>query len=476
MAAMLGVLKAANSAKMAKDAFADPTMGGNVDLGREGAPAVVFNTTKREVFTPSSGYKQLFRRLRSTFRPSVNKDEITARKLEGTGVLVLGCPREKFTAAELEAIKDYVLGGGSLLIVMGEGGEEQNQTNINYLLEEFGISVNDDCVVRTVHYKYLHPKEVHIADGVMNREISNHVGKGHAKTPSAVEGAGAPEDGLAFVYPYGATLTVQRPAVPILSSGKIAYPMSRTVGAMWMNPKGEGRVAVLGSGAMFSDEYLDKEDNNKLMDFCFRWLTPGSRIELYDLDGDDADTGEYQHLPDTEALAERLRCCLQETEELPKDFTTLFDHKLYKLSPDLLPEAVGLYEKLNVKKAPLTLISPQFETPLPPLQPAVFPPTVREPPPPALDLFDLDEHFASQRARLAHLTNKCTDGTVEDVEYYIREGASILGVQSPDGDNTNPKALLAEIFRRVVEFKKSSHLDAAAAAPYMQDQGAFGAM
>lgn len=29
------------------------------------------------------------------------------------------------------------------------------------------------------------------------------------------------------------------------------------------------------------------------------------------------------------------------------------------------------YEQLNVKHEPLTLITPQFETPLPPLQPAV---------------------------------------------------------------------------------------------------------
>ena len=42
-----------------------------------------------------------------------------------------------------------------------------------------------------------------------------------------------------------------------------------------------------------------------------------------------------------------------------------------------MPEAVALYDQLNVKKAPLTLISPQFEMPLPPLQPAVFPPALK---------------------------------------------------------------------------------------------------
>lgn len=253
-----------------------------------------------------------------------------------------------------------------------------------------------------------------------------------------------------------ATLTVQKPALPILSSGKIAYPMNRAIGATWQDPKGSGRIAVLGSGAVFEDQWLDKEDNNRIMDFMFRWLSPGSRITLYDLDGDDTDPTEQTHLPDTEALAGRLRVCLQETDELPKDFTTLFNSQLFKFDTDLIPKATALYRDLNVKKAPLTLIAPQFETPLPPLQPAVFPPTVREPPPPNLDLFDLDETFASQRSRLAHLTNKCTEGTEEDVNYFIREGASILGVTTVDSDN--PRALLAEIFQRVVNFKKASHL------------------
>ena len=43
---------------------------------------------------------------------------------------------------------------------------------------------------------------------------------------------------------------------------------------------------------------------------------------------------------------------------------------------------------------------------MPKCQLAVFPPSLREPPPPALDLFDLDDCFASPEERLAQLTNK----------------------------------------------------------------------
>jgi hypothetical protein len=46
-----------------------------------------------------------------------------------------------------------------------------------------------------------------------------------------VDGHGPSAAGaLPLVYPQGATLTVQRPAVPILSTGKIAYPMHRPIG------------------------------------------------------------------------------------------------------------------------------------------------------------------------------------------------------------------------------------------------------
>ena len=40
---------------------------------------------------------------------------------------------------QFEAIRKYVEGGGSVLILSGEGGEARSGTNINYLLEEYVI-------------------------------------------------------------------------------------------------------------------------------------------------------------------------------------------------------------------------------------------------------------------------------------------------------------------------------------------------
>lgn len=43
-----------------------------------------------------------------------------------------------------------------------EGGEHKHGTNLNAFIEQYGISVNNDCVVRTSYFKYFHPKEVFI--------------------------------------------------------------------------------------------------------------------------------------------------------------------------------------------------------------------------------------------------------------------------------------------------------------------------
>jgi intraflagellar transport protein 52 len=91
--------------------------------------------------------------------------------------VVFGCPRERFSAAELDAIKRYVHEGGNVLVLAADGGERAHPTNLNVMLEEFGVTVNPDSVVRSSYHKYTHPKEVLIASGVINREINAVAGK-----------------------------------------------------------------------------------------------------------------------------------------------------------------------------------------------------------------------------------------------------------------------------------------------------------
>ncbi|XP_071375376.1 intraflagellar transport protein 52 homolog [Centroberyx affinis] len=418
-------------------------------MDKEQRNTVVFNASKRELFTANSGYKSLQKRLRAQWKIQSIKEELSLEKLKGVKLWITAGPREKFTASELEVLKQYLDGGGDVLVMLGEGGEMKYDTNINFLLEEFGIMVNNDAVVRNVYYKYFHPKEALVSNGVLNREISRAAGKVVTGIIEE-ENTGNNAQALTFVYPYGATLSVMKPAAAVLSTGSVCFPLNRPVLAFYQVKEG-GKLAVLGSCHMFSDQYLDKEENSKIMDVVFQWLMTDN-IQLNQIDAEDPEITDYTMLPDTGCLSERLRVCLQEGDENPKDFTSLFDMSLFKLSTNTLPQVISSYKQLNVKHEPLQLITPQFETPLPQLQAAVFPPAFRDLPPPMLDLFDLDETFSSEKVRLAQLANKCTD---DDLEFYVRKCGEILGVTPKlDKDQRDAKHILEHVFFQVVEFKK----------------------
>lgn len=57
-------------------------------------------------------------------------------------LFVLAGTHDKFTEDEFKHLKEYVENGGSIMILLGEGGEIEFNTNLNFLLEEFGMSIN----------------------------------------------------------------------------------------------------------------------------------------------------------------------------------------------------------------------------------------------------------------------------------------------------------------------------------------------
>jgi intraflagellar transport protein 52 len=149
--------------------------------------------------------------------------------------------------------------------------------------------------------------------------------------------------GLKFVYPYGATLNVRKPSFPILSSGPISFPANRPVAAFYMSPK-RGKLFVMGSMMFFEDEFFEKEDNQKIQEAVFKWLLADDDAEFERSVKDEPDIiSEYSHVPDITVLADRLRSCLQEADELPRNFMTLYNDKLYKFDTDLIPESLKLF-------------------------------------------------------------------------------------------------------------------------------------
>ena len=86
-------------------------------------------------------------------------------------------------------------------------------------------------------------------------------------------------------------------------------------------------------------------------------------------------------------------------------------------------------------------------------------PQVADPSAPPLDLFDLDEEFSSDRARLAQLANKCEP---KDIVYFIQQCGDIYGVESvrEDEDPANvpnelkAKRVLESVMAQLIRFKK----------------------
>ena len=111
----------------------------------------------------------------------------------------------------------------------------------------------------------------------------------------------------------------------------------------------------MGSIQMLHDDFFEKEDNQKIQEALFKWML-NDEGNLEASMKNEPELSEYHHVPDITSLADSLRSCLQESDDLPKDFTTLFNEDLYKFDTDLVPEVLDLYKAIGVKHEPITLI------------------------------------------------------------------------------------------------------------------------
>ena len=138
------------------------------------------------------------------------------------------------------------------------------------MTRKFGIQLNSDCVIRTSFYKYFHPKEAYIHNGILNEEVTRVI-NGYAKEPkgrhnNAFMLGGQDKDeeeylkeskrmGVDFVYVNGSSMNVNHPSNPILTSGPLSYPCNRPIAAVYEHKSG-GKLLVSGSIMMFSDDFF----------------------------------------------------------------------------------------------------------------------------------------------------------------------------------------------------------------------------
>ena len=105
-------------------------VGGGGGGGVGGSKNVLFNLSKDEAFHHGKGFKVIHKRIRSNFKINGNKEDLSYAKLANNRVIILGGPRKKFMQSELDALKKCIeVGGQSMMISMGEGGESSWDTN-----------------------------------------------------------------------------------------------------------------------------------------------------------------------------------------------------------------------------------------------------------------------------------------------------------------------------------------------------------
>lgn len=73
------------------------------------------------------------------------------------------------------------------------------------------------------------------------------------------------------MYPFGSSLNVEKPSIPILTTGSVSYPSNECIMSFYESRK-KGKLFVLGSWQLFQDEYFEKEDNKKIFTFILNNL------------------------------------------------------------------------------------------------------------------------------------------------------------------------------------------------------------
>lgn len=293
-----------------------------------------------------------------------------------------------------------------------------------------------------------------IQDGVLNRALLQYAGK-------LQNGSGGALKSLLYLYPFGATLNVVKPSVAVLSTGSTSFPPCRptcsfyeSTAASGDNGKG-GKMVVLGSGHMLLDKYLPKESNTLLLDLILQYFSDAS-FSLNSIDSTNPEITDYNMVPDLEVLCSNPMLFLSESEEIPSDYLSLFSREIKRISNRGLYQVNRTFDELQIEKRALQVIKPHFETPLPALQPAVFPPVFRSLTKPELELYDLDNEFSSVQNKLTKLANKCNN---KDVDYFIRESGLILGLNltTMDDSVSVAKSVLYSVAQAIASYKRIEH-------------------
>ena len=352
---------------------------------------IIFSMSKGEANNPEKGFRTLAKRLRRTWSVETNRDVFGTNILSRTKMIIFAGVTEKFSVSEITALHQFInVQKGHVVFLSGENGNREVTGNINFFLEKYGMSINSDAVIKSSFTKYLIPKEALITDAYLQK-----------MTVPSSEKSSTEQD--AIIFPFGATLKLRKPAIPLLTTGANCLPVHKPICGFYRSPA-TGRVLVITSVDVFHDSYIENEQNLTLVDRLFSLVFSENLPRVLP---DEGDLQESEPYLDIAELANRVAPIANISFQLPSDLRKVYDSSFDMSDLAKIGKVVQAHRELGIARDPLSLVAPKFEGVYPSLQLAIYPPAFTDVLLPQLEFFDFNSEFESEREKLNQIFVGC---------------------------------------------------------------------
>ena len=189
---------------------------------------------------------------------------------------------------------------------------------------------------------------------------------------------------------------------------------------------------MVSSVQIFHDAYIEKEENQTLVDRLFGLILAEKLPRVLP---DETDVPESESILDIADMASRVTPVLERFgdvagRELGRVFDATFDSpSLFKVA-----DVLHAFREIGMENEPLSLVAPKFDGVYPVMQLAVYPPIFDDLPRPTLETFDFSKEFVSGREKLQEVfterkstpnpSHQSTNQSIPQSHYPIINNAS----------------------------------------------------
>lgn len=310
-------------------------------------------------------------------------------------------PKRRLGEMDLISIESLVKNEQLKVSFWVNGSEDEKallDDRLNMVLMKYGVRFRKDLVISTGIQQHqgrlsssllAHPKEVKMKapDFIANRGLSHALEVHHhtqsskePKTQTQTTTKGTPM----ILYPRGCTLQLldnKLSCVMMISSKEGCLPKEQAICTFSLSDQ-QPRLIAFGSSEMFTNEYIDQENNCSLMNCFFDFLltnknSPAS-ISINLSDARTLELAKPIYGPNIDSIVQipmlpMLGSSSKKNRQRKNDHydaSELFQERLFNLDNSMLPKLIEISRELEVNRGPLTLIKPHFDVQSLTLEPA----------------------------------------------------------------------------------------------------------